>query len=158
MSPAFIADPQRLVIAALCGVLLLLVLIVKFKLHPFISLLISAFVIGLGSGLPVPMLVSAVEEGAGQTLQGIILLIGLGSMFGGILEVSGGAQAVAQALIKKFGEKRAGLALGLTGLVVGITVFFEAGVVILIPLAFGLVKKTKLSTLYYVIPLLAGLA
>lgn len=158
MSPAFIADPQRLVIAALCGVLLLLVLIVKFKLHPFISLLISAFVIGLGSGLPVPMLVSAVEEGAGQTLQGIILLIGLGSMFGGILEVSGGAQAVAQALIKKFGEKRAGLALGLTGLVVGITVFFEAGVVILIPLAFGLVKKTKRSTLYYVIPLLAGLA
>lgn len=158
MRAEFIADPQRLVIAALCGVILLLILIIKFKVHPFISLLISAFVIGLGSGLPVPMLISSVEEGAGQTLQGIVLLIGLGSMFGGILEVSGGAQSVAQTLIKKFGEKRAGLALGLTGLVVGITVFFEAGVVILIPLAFGLVKKTKKSTLYYVIPLLAGLA
>ena len=158
MSTEFVVDPQRLIIASICGVILLLVLIIRFKVHPFISLLISAFVIGLGSGLPVPMLISSVEEGAGQTLQGIILLIGLGSMFGGILEVSGGAQSVAQSLIKRFGEKKSGLALGLTGLIVGITVFFEAGVVILIPLAFGLVKKTKKSTLYYVIPLLAGLA
>ena len=65
---------------------------------------------------------------------------------------------MAQTLVNKFGEKKAGTALGVTGLVVGTTVFFEAGVVILIPLAFGLAKKTKKSTLYYVIPLLAGLA
>lgn len=123
-----------------------------------LSLLIAALVIGLGAGMPVPTLVSTVENGAGETLQGIILLIGLGSLFGGILEVSGGAQCVAQTLINKFGEKKAGIALGITGLVVGTTVFFEAGVVILIPLAFGLAKKTKKSTLYYVIPLLAGLA
>ena len=108
--------------------------------------------------MPVPTLVSTVEKGAGETLQGIVLLIGLGSLFGGILEVSGGAQCVAQTLINKFGEKKSGIALGITGLVVGTTVFFEAGVVILIPLAFGLAKKTKKSTLYYVIPLLAGLA
>lgn len=88
----------------------------------------------------------------------LLLLIGLGSLFGGILEVSGGAQSVARTLIDKFGEKKAGAALGITGLAVGTTVFFEAGVVILIPLAFGLAKKTKKSTLYYVIPLLAGLA
>ena len=68
------------------------------------------------------------------------------------------AQCVAQTLINKFGESKAGIALGITGLAVGTTVFFEAGVVILIPLAFGLAKKTKKSTLYYVIPLLAGLA
>ncbi len=154
----FVAQPERLIIASICGVLLLLLLIIKFKIHPILSLLISALLIGLGSGLPIPLLVSSVEAGAGQTLQGIVLLIGLGSMFGGILEVSGGAQSVAQTLIKRFGEKKAGFALGLTGLVVGTTVFFEAGVVILIPLAFGLVKKTKKSTLYYVIPLLAGLA
>ncbi len=79
-------------------------------------------------------------------------------MFGGILEVSGGAQQVAQTMIGKFGEKKAGWALGITGLVVGTTVFFEAGVVILIPLAFGLAKKTKKSTLTYVLPLLAGFA
>ena len=69
--------------------------------------------------MPVPTLVSTVEKGAGETLQGIVLLIGLGSLFGGILEVSGGAQCVAQTLVNKFGEKKAGIALGITGLVVG---------------------------------------
>lgn len=154
----FAAEPSRLLIAAAAGILLLLLLIIKFKLHPILSLLIAALVIGLGAGMPVPTLVSTVEKGAGETLQGIVLLIGLGSLFGGILEVSGGAQCVAQTLINKFGEKKAGIALGITGLVVGTTVFFEAGVVILIPLAFGLARKTGKSTLYYVIPLLAGLA
>lgn len=151
----FAAEPTRLLIAAAVGIILLLLLIIKIKIHPVLSLLISALVIGLGAGMPVPTLVSTVEKGAGETLQGIVLLIGLGSLFGGILEVSGGAQCVAQTLVNKFGEKKAGIALGITGLVVGTTVFFEAGVVILIPLAFGLAKKTKKSTLYYVIPLLA---
>ena len=154
----FAADPTRLLIAAAAGIVLLLLLIIKFKFHPVLSLLISALLIGLGAGMPVPTLVNTVEKGAGETLQGIVLLIGLGSLFGGILEVSGGAQCVAQTLVNRFGEKKAGIALGITGLVVGTIVFFEAGVVILIPLAFGLAKKTKKSTLYYVIPLLAGLA
>lgn len=154
----FAANPTRLIISAVAGIAILLVLILKFKLHPVLSLLISALVIGLGSGMPVTMLMDTVEYGAGNTLQGIVLLIGLGSMFGGILEVSGGAQSVAQTMVSKFGENKASWALGLTGLVVGTTVFFEAGVVILIPLAFGLAKKTKKSTLTYVIPLLAGLA
>ena len=137
---------------------MLLLLIIKFKIHPILSLLISALVIGLGAGMPVPTLVSTVEKGAGDTLQGIILLIGLGSLFGGILEVSGGAQRIAETLIHKFGQKKAGWALGLTGLVIGTTVFFEAGVVVLIPLAFSVAKQTKKSTLYYAIPLLSGLA
>ena len=154
----FAAEPSRLLIAAAAGIVLLLLLIIKFKIHPVLSLLISALFIGLGAGMPVPTLINTVEKGAGETLQGIVLLIGLGSLFGGILEVSGGAQCVAQTLVNKFGEKKAGVALGITGLVVGTTVFFEAGVVILIPLAFGLARKTKKSTLYYVIPLLAGLA
>lgn len=156
--PVFAATPTRLLIAAALGIVLLLILIIKFKIHPVLSLLISALFIGLGAGMPVSTLISTVEKGAGETLQGIILLIGLGSLFGGILEVSGGAQCVAQTLINKFGEKNAGIALGVTALVVGTTVFLEAGVVILIPLAFGLAKKTNKSTLYYVIPLLAGLA
>ena len=79
-------------------------------------------------------------------------------MFGGILEVSGGAQQIARTLIDKFGQGKAGIALGITGIVIGTTVFFEAGVVILIPLAFSVAKKTNRSTLYYAIPLLAGLA
>ena len=90
--PVFVAESARLLIAAGTGIILLLLLIIKFKIHPILSLLISALVIGLGAGMPVPTLVSTVEKGAGDTLQGIVLLIGLGSLFGGILEVSGGAQ------------------------------------------------------------------
>lgn len=103
----FSADPIRLVISAIVGIAILLLLIIKFKLHPVLSLLISALVIGVGSGMPVTQLMDTVEYGAGNTLQGIVLLIGLGSMFGGILEVSGGAQSVAQTMINKFGEKKA---------------------------------------------------
>ena len=90
----FAADPTRLLVAAAAGIVLLLLLIIKFKFHPVLSLLISALVIGLGAGMPVPTLVNTVEKGAGETLQGIVLLIGLGSLFGGILEVSGGTASL----------------------------------------------------------------
>lgn len=155
---AFVANPTRLLIAAAVGIIVLLVLIIKFKLHPVISMMIAAIIIGVGAGMPLTMISDTVEKGVGKTLQGIALLVGLGSMFGGILEVSGGAQRIAQTLIDKLGQKKAGIALGITGLVIGTTVFFEAGVVVLIPLAFSVAKQTKKSTLYYAIPLLAGLA
>lgn len=151
-------DPSRLLLSAILGIVLLLVLIIKVKLHPVLSLLIASLAIGLGAGMPISQLTSTIEEGAGKTLQGIVLLIGLGSMFGGILEVSGGAKAVAHKLIDRFGESKAGIALGITGLIVGTAVFFEAGVMILIPLAFSLAKRTGKSTVTYVIPSLAGLA
>ena len=154
----FVANPTRLLIAAAVGIVVLLLLIIKFKLHPVISMMIAAIIIGVGAGMPLTMISDTVEKGVGKTLQGIALLVGLGSMFGGILEVSGGAQRIAQTLIDKLGQKKAGIALGITGLVIGSTVFFEAGVVVLIPLAFSVAKQTKKSTLYYAIPLLAGLA
>ena len=154
----FVANPTRLLIAAAVGIIVLLLLIIKFKLHPVISMMIAAIIIGVGAGMPLTMISDTVEKGVGKTLQGIALLVGLGSMFGGILEVSGGAQRIAQTLIDKLGQKKAGIALGITGLVIGTTVFFEACVVVLIPLAFSVAKQTKKSTLYYAIPLLAGLA
>lgn len=154
----FVADPTRLLIAAAVGIIVLLVLIIRFKLHPVISMMIAAIVIGVGAGMPLTMISETVEKGVGKTLQGIALLVGLGSMFGGILEVSGGAQRIAKTLIDRLGQRKAGVALGITGLVIGTTVFFEAGVVVLIPRAFSVAKQTKKSTLYYAIPLLAGLA
>ncbi len=154
----FVADEGRLIISSVFGIALLLFSIIKWKIQPVLALLVSSLVIGLGAGMSVEMLTQTVESGAGKTLQGIVLLIGLGSMFGGILEVSGGAKCVAQTLVQTFGEKKAGIALGATGLIVGTTVFFEAGVMILIPLAFSLARKTQKSTLVYAIPLLAGLA
>lgn len=154
----FLADPTRLMIAAAVGICVLLILIIKFKLHPVLSMMVSAIIIGVGAGMPLTMISDTVEKGVGKTLQSIALLIGLGSMFGGILEESGGAQKIASTLIDKFGERKAGWALGLTGLVIGTTVFFEAGVVVLIPLVFSASKQTSKSTLYYAIPLLSGLA
>ena len=154
----FAADPVRLIAAAVVGIAVLLILIIRFKLHPIISMMLSSVIIGVGAGMPLSMISETVEKGVGKKLQGIALLVGLGSMFGGILEASGGAQKIAETLIDKFGQKKAGWALGITGLVIGTTVFFEAGVVVLIPLVFSVVRTTKKSTLYYAIPLLAGLA
>lgn len=122
----FTADPTRLMVAAAVGIVVLLVLIIKMKLHPVLSMMISAILIGIGAGMPLSMISETVEKGVGETLQGIALLVGLGSMFGGILESSGGARVVAQTLINRFGQKKAGAALAITGLVIGTTVFFEA--------------------------------
>lgn len=158
MSETVALDPTRLVIAALVGLALLLVLIIKFKIHAMISILIGAITIGLVAGMPFSEIVLAVNDGIGNTLKGIALLVGLGSMFGAILETSGGAQTLAVTMVRKFGDEKAAWALGLTGLVIAMPVFFDAGLIILIPLAFSLSKKTKRSTLFYVIPLLAGLA
>ena len=151
-------DAARLVFAAVAGLILLLVLIIKFKVHAMISILIGAVAIGLMAGMPLSDIIGSVNEGIGNTLKGIALLVGLGSMFGAILEESGGAQTLAVTMVRKFGDEKAAWALGITGLVVAMPVFFDAGLIILIPLAFSLAKRTKRSVLYYVIPLLAGLA
>lgn len=151
-------NPTRLIIAAVIGLALLLLLIIKFKVHAMLSILIGAVAIGLIAGMPFSDIVTAVDDGIGNTLKGIALLVGLGSMFGAVLEASGGAQTLAVTMVNKFGDQKAAWALGITGLVIAMPVFFDAGLIILIPLAFSLAKRTKKSSLFYVIPLLAGLA
>lgn len=151
-------NPVRLILAAVIGLALLLALIIVFKVHAIISILVGAIAIGVIAGMPLSEIVAAVNDGIGNTLKGIALLVGLGSMFGAILETSGGAQTLAVTMVKKFGDKKAAWALGITGLVIAMPVFFDAGLIILIPLAFSLAKRTKRSSLFYVIPLLAGLA
>lgn len=151
-------DSTRLILAAIVGLVILLLLIIKFKIQAMISILVGAIVIGLVAGMPFSDIINSVNEGIGSTLKGIALLVGLGSMFGAILEVSGGAQTLAVTMVKRFGDKKAAWALGITGLVISMPVFFDAGLIILIPLAFSLAKRTKRSSLFYAIPLLAGLA
>ena len=151
-------DPTRLVLAAVIGLIILLVLIIKCKVQAMISILVGAISIGLIAGMPLTEIVNSVNEGIGNTLKGIALLVGLGSMFGAILEVSGGAQTLAVTMVRKFGDEKAAWALGITGLVIAMPVFFDAGLIILIPLAFSLAKRTNRSALFYTIPLLAGLA
>ena len=151
-------DPTRLVIAAVAGLILLLALIIRYRMQAMIAILVGAVAIGLAAGMPFELIIKSVNDGMGNTLEGIALLVGLGSMFGAILEISGGAQTLAVTMVGRFGDKKAAWALGITGLVIAMPVFFDAGLIILIPLAFSLAKRTSRSSLYYAIPLLAGLA
>ena len=151
-------EPTRLIIAAVAGLILLLVLIIRFRWQAMIAILVGAITIGLVAGMPFEQIVASVNDGMGNTLKGIALLVGLGSMFGAILEISGGAQTLAVTMVNRFGDRKAAWALGITGLVIAMPVFFDAGLIILIPLAFSLAKRTSRSSLYYAIPLLAGLA
>ena len=103
----------------------------------------GAIAIGLMAGMPASEIVTAVNDGIGNTLEGIALLIGLGSMFGAILEASGGAQTLAISMVRRFGDQKAAWALGITGLIVAMPVFFDAGLIILIPLAFSLATPCR---------------
>jgi len=144
--------------AVFIGITLLLVLILYFKIQAFLSLLIASIAIGLLAGMPPSQIVEVVKNGMGNTLGFVATVVGLGALFGAILEQSGGATAIANYLLKSFGEKNASWAMMLTGFIVAIPVFFDVAFIILIPLVYSLQKRTGKSLLFYGIPLLAGLA
>ena len=147
-----------LLFSVLIGVSLLVFLILKFKFQPFLALLISSILVGILAGVAPTEIMVTVKDGMGSTLGFVAVVVGLGAMFGAILEHSGGAEALAQYLLQKFGEKNASWALMITGFFIAIPVFFDVAFIILIPLVYSLQRKTKKSMLLYAIPLLAGLA
>ncbi|PPA69988.1 gluconate:H+ symporter [Jeotgalibacillus proteolyticus] len=147
-----------LIVIAIAGIFLLLYLVMGVKLHAFVALLLVSLLVGIAAGMPLGEILSSVESGMGGTLGFVAVVVGLGAMFGRMLEVSGGAERLAQTLIGKFGEKNSQWALGITGFIVAIPVFFDVGFIILVPIIYGLAKKTGKSLLFYGIPLLAGLA
>lgn len=156
-----------LLTVAAIGIALLLLLIIKARLQPFVALLAVSIAVGLLAGLSVTELfgtvqrsdaVSTVESGMGGILGHVAIIIGLGTMLGAILEVSGGAEVLATRLLNLFGEKRAPLAMGLTGLIFGIPVFFDVGIFVLAPLVYAAAKRGGKSILLYCLPLLAGLS
>ncbi len=139
------------------AILLLLFLVLKLKIHAFLSLLIVSIVVGIVTGMDFSKIMKSMQDGMGNTLGFVATVVGLGAIFGQMLEASGGAQTIAMSLLKHFGEKRASWALVLTGFIVAIPVFFDVGLIILIPIIYELTKQAKRSILYYAIPLLAGL-
>ncbi|MRX72581.1 gluconate transporter [Bacillus lacus] len=151
-------DGSMLIIIAIAGIFSLLYLVMGVKLHAFVALLLVSLLVGIAAGMPLGEILSSVESGMGGTLGFVAVVVGLGAMFGRMLEVSGGAERLAQTLIGKFGEKNSQWALGITGFIVAIPVFFDVGFIILVPIIYGLAKKTGKSLLFYGIPLLAGLA
>ena len=148
----------QLIFAVLFGIILLLTLILRFKIQAFIALLIASIVVGILAGMEPLNIITTIKDGMGNTLGFVAVVVGLGAMFGSILEHSGGAEALAKYLLDKFGEKNTSSALMLTGFFVAIPVFFDVGFIILIPLIYSLQRKTKKSLLLYGLPLLAGLA
>ncbi|MET7381023.1 gluconate:H+ symporter [Streptomyces sp. NPDC005526] len=156
-----------LLLVAALGIALLLFLIIKARLQPFVALLAVSIAVGLLAGLSVTELfgtvqrsdaVSTIEAGMGGILGHVAIIIGLGTMLGAILEVSGGAEVLASRLLNLFGERRAPLAMGLTGLIFGIPVFFDVGIFVLAPLVYAAAKRSGKSILLYCLPLLAGLS
>jgi len=149
---------SALILIVIAGISLLLFLIIRSKLHAFVALLLVSLLVGAAAGMPLNKVIESIQNGMGGTLGFVAVVVGLGAMFGQMLEVSGGAERLAQTLINKFGEDKAQWALGLTGFIVAIPVFFDVGFIILVPIVYGLARKTGRSLLYYGIPLLAGLA
>lgn len=148
----------RLLAAILAGIAVLLLLILRVKLHAFLSLLIAAIVVGIAAGLDATAIVATVQKGMGDTLGFVATVVGLGTMFGAILENSGGARRIAGFLMEKFGVERAPVAMVLSGFTVAIPVFFDVAFILLIPLIYALQKRTGKSLLLFAIPLLSGLA
>ena len=147
-----------LLLAFAFGISILLVLILVLRLNAFISLLISSISVGLLAGMPVQQIIDTVIAGMGGTLGYVAIIIGLGAIFGGILEHSGATQTLSRFLLDKFGAEKAQLALSLSGFLIAIPVFFDVAFIILIPVLYALQKQTSKSLLYYAIPLLASLA
>ncbi|MFA5534648.1 MAG: gluconate:H+ symporter [Mariniphaga sp.] len=147
-----------LIFIIISAVALLLFMILKLKISAFISLLITAIYVGIVAGMPLNDVVQAIQDGMAGTLGFVATVVGLGAIFGQMLESSGGAESLAHYLVKKFGKDRASWAMMITGFVVAIPVFLDVGFIILVPIIYALSRDTKRSLLYYGIPLLAGLA
>ena len=151
-------NEYQLLVAIFVGISLLLTLILRFKVQAFLSLLIASITVGIIAGISPNYIIETMQTGMASTLGFVAMVVGLGAMFGAILEFSGGAETLANFLLKKFGEKNASWALMLTGFFIAIPVFFDVAFIILIPLLYSLQRRTKKSLLLYAIPLLAGLA
>ena len=148
----------QLLSAVLIGIAFLLFLILRLKIQAFLALLIVCIAVGMMAGMPATEILETIKDGMGSTLGFVATVVGLGALFGGILEQSGGAQRLASSMLRKTGEKRAPWAMMATGFLVAIPVFFDVAFIILVPVTYALSKRTGKSLLLYAIPLLAGLA
>lgn len=146
-----------LLLITVIAVILLLALVMRFKIHAFVSLLLVSAFVGIAAGMSFDDVLASIQEGMGGILGFIAIIVGLGAIVGKLLEVSGGAEALARNIVNTFGTERTSWGLTLTGFIISIPVFLDVGFIILVPIVYALSRKSKKSTLYYAIPLLAGL-
>ena len=140
------------------GIVLLFLLIAKFKLNAFISFIIVSLVVGVAEGMEFLNVLASIEDGIGKTLGSLIMILGFGAMLGKLVADSGAAQRITTKLVDKFGKKNIQWAVVLTGFIVGIPMFYTVGFVILIPLVFTVAATTGLPLIYVGLPMLASLS
>jgi gluconate:H+ symporter, GntP family len=148
----------RLLLYALLAVVTLIVLIARFKLHPFVALVSVSLAMGIASGMTPGVAVKSFQDGVGNVLGFIAIVVALGTMLGKMMAESGAATRIAITLIDLFGERRVHWAIMFVAFIVGIPVFFQVGFVLLIPLVFTIARRTGMSLIKIGIPLVAGLS
>ncbi|TYG33432.1 GntP family permease [Lonepinella koalarum] len=141
-----------LIFTLIASIALLLLLIIKFRVHAFVALVLVSLLTALVTGMPVSKIIPTMLNGFGGTLASVALLVGLGAMIGRLLEITGGAKVLADTLINKFGEQKAPFALGVASLLFGFPIFFDAGLVVMLPIIFSVAKQFGGSLFRYAFP------
>ncbi|MBZ4044549.1 gluconate:H+ symporter [Flavobacterium hibisci] len=142
----------------IASILLLLILISGVKLNAFIALVISAFFVGIAKEMPFTDLINSIQQGVGSTLGSLILIIAFGVVLGNLLSDSGAAQRISSVMIRSFGVRHIKWAMVITGFSVGISMFYNAGFIILIPMVFAVAKSTKQPIIYLGIAMASALS
>ncbi|MBD7917187.1 GntP family permease [Cellulomonas sp. Sa3CUA2] len=137
---------------AAAAITLLLFLIIRLRLHAFLALILVSVLTAFATGVPAGSVVDVITSGFGTTLGSVALLVGLGAMLGRMVETSGGASVMAETLVRRFGEKRAPLALGVASLIFGFPIFFDAGLVVMLPIVFAVARRLGGSVLTFGLP------
>ncbi|MEW2359128.1 gluconate:H+ symporter [Spirillospora sp. NPDC029432] len=153
-----IAGGGQLVLAALLGIALIVLSITWLKVHPFLSLTLGSLTVGLVAGLPTADTVTGFGEGFGSTAASVGALIALGAMFGKLLADSGGADQIVDTIVGRAGRRALPWAMALVGALIGLPMFFEIGLVLLMPVIFLVARRSGLSLIQIGIPALAGLS
>lgn len=148
----------QLVIAALVGIVVIIALITWLKVHPFVALTIGALGVGLGAGLAPEKAVTSFGDGFGATMTSVGILVGLGSMFGKLLVDSGAADRVVDTLVRRSSAAALPWTMALIGALIGLPMFFEVGLVLLIPIIVLVAKRSSVPIMKIAIPALAGLS
>lgn len=143
---------STLLIIAVLGVIALLLLVIKAKVQPFVALLIVSLFVGLAAGIPMGKIIPIITTGMGGVLGSVAIIIGLGAMLGRMIEVSGGAESLAQRFTTALGPKRTVAALTLAAFILGIPVFFDVGFIILVPIVYGFAKVAGLPPIKFGLP------
>lgn len=146
-----------LIIVFLVTMVILFVLLIKFKFSATVALILASMILGIASGMPLTALTSSINGGFGGTMTSLGLLLAFGGIFGLLLTESGGTEELAKAMLRKFGKKYDTLALNLTGFLISIPVFFGSAYIMLAPLLASMSKITRKKLPVYVIALYTGL-